>query len=130
MESKSILEILKNFEKDNTYKKILINGRWGIGKSFYTNQYIEGKNNAIYISLFGKENIEVIQEEIAKELFKKANSKKKFWKKGKELAKKIKGSISYKGISIKSPEIKAKSVIEEYCSILKEKVKKLELKIY
>ena len=25
MESKSILEILKNFEKDNTYKKILIN---------------------------------------------------------------------------------------------------------
>ncbi|MBD8922813.1 hypothetical protein EGR52_11900 [bacterium] len=120
MESKSILEIFKNFEKDNTYKKILINGRWGIGKSFYTNQYIEGKNNAIYISLFGKENIEVIQEEIAKELFKKANSKKKFWKKGKELAKKIKGSISYKGISIKSPEIKAKSVIEEYCSILKE----------
>lgn len=120
MESKSILEIFKNFEKDNTYKKILINGRWGIGKSFYTNQYIEGKNNAIYISLFGKENIEVIQEEIAKELFKKANSKKKFWKKGKELAKKIKGSVSYKGISIKSPEIKAKSVIEEYCSILKE----------
>lgn len=81
MESKSILEILKNFEKDNTYKKILINGRWGIGKSFYTNQYIESKNNAIYISLFGKDNIEVIQEEIAKELFKKANSKLKFWKK-------------------------------------------------
>lgn len=71
--------------------------------------------------MFGKENIEVIQEEIAKELFKKANSKQKFWKKGKELAKKIKGSISYKGISIKSPEIKAKSVIEEYCSILKRK---------
>ena len=70
--------------------------------------------------MFGKENIEVIQEEIAKELFKKANSKQKFWKKGNELAKKIKGSISYKGISIKSPEIKAKSVIEEYCSILKE----------
>lgn len=120
MESKSILEILKNFEKDNTYKKILINGRWGIGKSFYTNQYIESKNNAIYISLFGKDNIELIQEEIAKELFKKANSKLKFWKKGKELAKKISGSISYNGISINSPEIKSKSVIEEYYSILKE----------
>lgn len=34
MESKSILEIFKNFEKDNTYKKILINGRWGNRKKF------------------------------------------------------------------------------------------------
>lgn len=120
MESRSILKILKNFEKDNTYKKIFINGRWGIGKSFYTNKYIENKNNAIYISLFGKDNIEIIQEEIAKELFKKANSKLKFLKKGKELAKKVSGSISYNGISINSPEIKSKSVIEEYYSILKE----------
>ena len=120
MESKNILDILESFEKDNTYKKIFINGKWGIGKSFYTNQYIKNKNNAIYISLFGKDTIEVIQEEIAKELFKKANSKLKFWKKGKELAKKISGSISYNGISINSPEIKSKSVIEEYYSILKE----------
>ena len=120
MESKSILKILKNFEKDNTYKKIFINGRWGIGKSFYTTKYIENKNNAIYISLFGKDNIEIIQEEIAKELFKKANSKLKFLKKGKELARKVSGSISYNGISINSPEIKSKSVIEEYYSILKD----------
>lgn len=121
MESKDIMEILNNFEKENTYKKIFINGKWGIGKSFYTNKYIENKNNAIYISLFGKDNIEVIQEEIAKELFKKINSKLKFLKKGKELAKKVSGSISYKGISINSPEIKSKSVIEEYYSILNEK---------
>ena len=120
MESKGILRILKDFEDNETYKKIFINGKWGIGKSFYTNQYIKNKNNAIYISLFGKENIEIIQEDIAKELLKKTKSKRKYLKKGKKLIKKISGSISYNGISINSPEVKTKSFIEEYYSILNE----------
>lgn len=120
MESKDILKILKDFENNNTYKKIFINGKWGIGKSFYTNKYIKNTQNSIYISLFGKDSIEIIQEEIAKELFKIINSKRKFFKKGKELVKKISGSISCYGISINSPEIKTKSFIEEYHSILNE----------
>ena len=119
MESKEILEILKSFEENDTYKKIFINGRWGIGKSFYTNQYICEKENAVYVSLFGKNKIETIQEEITKELFKKINSSKKFIKKGKELAKKITGSISCYGISINTPQMNSKSFIEEYSTILK-----------
>lgn len=118
MESKDILNILKDFEENSTYKKIFINGKWGIGKSYYTNEYIKNRQNSIYISLFGKDSIEIIQEEIAKELFKIINSKRKFLKKGKELVKKISGSISCYGISINSPNIKAKSFIEEYHSIL------------
>lgn len=121
MESKDILNILKEFESNNTYKKIFINGKWGIGKSFYTTEYIKYAPNSIYISLFGKDSIEILQSEIAKELFKIINSKRKFLKKGKELVKKISGSISCYGISINSPEIKTKSFIEEYHSILNEK---------
>ncbi len=121
MESKDILNILKEFESNNTYKKIFINGKWGIGKSFYTTEYIKYAPNSIYISLFGKDSIEILQSEIAKELFKIINSKRKFIKKGKELVKKISGSISCYGISINSPEIKTKSFIEEYHSILNEK---------
>lgn len=120
MESNNILQILKDFENNMTYKKIFINGKWGIGKSFYTNQYIKNKENAVYISLFGKDKIDIIQEEIAKELLKKTNSKQKYWIKGKKLAKKISGSVSFNGISINSPEVKAKSFIEEYHSILTE----------
>lgn len=118
MESKDILNILKDFESNNTYKKIFINGKWGIGKSYYTSEYVENKQNSIYISLFGKNSIEIIEEEIAKELFKIINSKQKFFKKGKELVKKISGTISCYGISINSPNVKAKTFIEEYHSIL------------
>ena len=84
MESNNILQILKDFENNMTYKKIFINGKWGIGKSFYTNQYIKNKENAVYISLFGKDKMDIIQEEIAKELLKKTLDK------GKEVSKKNK----------------------------------------
>ena len=120
MESKDILYILKDLENNNAYKKIFINGKWGIGKSFYTNEYIKNKKDTIYISLFGKDNIEAIQEEISKELFKIINLKKKILKKFKETIKNLNASISYFGISINSPEIKTKSFIEEYSSILEE----------
>lgn len=120
MESRDILKVLENFEKDSTYKKIFINGRWGIGKSFYTNQHIENKDNTVYVSLFEKDRIDIIQEEITKELLKKTNSKKKYLIEGRKLAKRISGSISFNGISINSPEVKTKSFIEEYHSILNE----------
>lgn len=118
MESKDILNILKDFEKNHIYNKIFINGKWGIGKSYYTNEYIKRTPNSIYISLFGKDSIESIEEEISKELFKITNLKHKFLGRGKEFAKKISGSISCYGITINSPNIKAKSFIEEYHYIL------------
>ena len=74
MESKQIKEILKQLNGNNAYKKIFINGAWGIGKSYYTNEYIkENKESIIYISLFGKASFESILDSLSNELLKKLN---------------------------------------------------------
>ena len=74
MESKEIMNILKHFNENNTYKKIFINGPWGIGKSYYTNEYRNKcGNNIVYISLFGKTNFDSIIEALNNELIKKLN---------------------------------------------------------
>lgn len=89
MESKEIKKILKQFNKTNTYKKIFINGTWGIGKSYYTNEYVnENKNNIVYISLFGKSSYEAIENAIAKELMNKLDKIGKLKKNAKQIAKK------------------------------------------
>ena len=55
MHANKILTILKELETSDNYKKIFINGAWGIGKSYYANNYIEeNQRNIIYITLFGK----------------------------------------------------------------------------
>lgn len=118
MESKDILKILENFNDDKAYKKIFINGKWGIGKSFYANKFKQDKNNIIYTSLFGKDSLAIIEEDIAKELLKKINSVEKYKKIGKKVIKNVAGSVSFNGFSIKTPEIESKSFIEEYYKIL------------
>ncbi len=40
------------------YKNILINGDWGIGKTYFIKEYLKDKNNTIYIQLFGIDSIE------------------------------------------------------------------------
>lgn len=42
----------------NVYKNILINGNWGIGKSYFVKEYLKDKKNTIYIQLFGIDSIE------------------------------------------------------------------------
>lgn len=119
MESKKIKDILKQFEENDTYKKIFINGPWGIGKSYYTEEYIkEHPKNIVYISLFGKNSYESIEDAIAMELMKKLNKMKKATKKLKEFANKFKGPISYNGISLSSPDIEKKSLFQNYSKLL------------
>lgn len=122
MESKKIKDILKQFEKKETYKKIFINGSWGIGKSYYTEEYQkENPSSIIYVSLFGKNSYEAIEDAIAIELMNKLSKLEKLPRKLSELAKKISGTFSYKGISISSPSIQKKNLFKNYSKLLEEK---------
>lgn len=53
------------------YKKILINGDWGIGKTKYINDFMAVNNNVYYISLFGKKSIDVLLQELYYEIVSK-----------------------------------------------------------
>ena len=59
-------EIVSILEEDFNlyYKTVLISGNWGVGKTYYVKQFLEGKTNSIYISLFGKNNIDDIKMDI------------------------------------------------------------------
>lgn len=121
MESKDILEILNEFKDKDTYKKILINGKFGMGKSLYASQFLKNNENSIYISLFGKENLHEIENEIAHELLKKLGSKEKYIKAINKSLKNLSGSVSFLGVTINSPNIIQKSFIDEFNSVLEEK---------
>jgi chromosomal replication initiation ATPase DnaA len=70
MKPESIPEILKKFE-DNTDRAIMIDGRWGIGKTYQLLAHISGqsrkekrKKKYVYVSMFGKETIDDIHTEL------------------------------------------------------------------
>ena len=122
MQANKITTILKELETSAIYKKLFINGAWGIGKSYYANTYIEeNQDNIIYITLFGKTTFESIETDIAKQMINKLSLFKKNKKKLKNFSKKITGSLSYNGISINTPENQKKSVISQYSSLLESK---------
>ena len=121
MESKQIIDILSQFSTTNTYKKVFINGAWGIGKSYYTNEYIkQNSSNIVYISLFGKNSFEMIENSIAKELMNKLNKVDKFKTKAEDFVKKLEGSISFNGFSLSTPNYNSKTLIEKFSTLLEE----------
>lgn len=84
MKPERIPSILKAFE-NNADRAILINGRWGVGKTYQLLAHISGQSKKekkekkyVYVSMFGKETI----DDIHTELFAKINT-------GKHVAKKI-----------------------------------------
>lgn len=111
MNANEIVEILnENFNR--YYKTVLISGNWGVGKTYYVKQFLEGKINSIYISLFGKNNIDDIKMDIYSEL-NKNNIKAKGWK----IRKKLEGlQIGIDIFSITLPQMKLniEKVIEKY----------------
>ena len=122
MESKQIKNIFEQFDKTNTYKKIFINGAWGIGKSYYTNEYVkENFSNIVYISLFGKNSYEAIENAITTELMNKMDKIDKLKKRAKKIAKGIDSTISLLGVSISVPSYGRKTLIEEFSNLLDEK---------
>ena len=122
LESSAILEILNQLDNDNTYKKIFINGPWGIGKSYYVNKYIKEHNeNFIYITLFGKTSFDSIENSVARELFKKLSSLNKKKIILHKFVKNVKASFSICGFTINSPELSRKGLISEYSTLLESK---------
>lgn len=77
LKSKDLEKNIENFV-DGNYRSILIDGPWGCGKTYIINKFLKYKKrkNIIYVSLFGKENI----DEIHTEIYKKIHSKR-FWMK-------------------------------------------------
>ncbi|MGB6129066.1 MAG: hypothetical protein WBG30_09970 [Psychrilyobacter sp.] len=73
MDSKELIGKLNLLYKDfNTNKKqyrILIDGKWGIGKSFTINELFKNKrNNQYFISLFGLKSLESLEKLIIKKV--------------------------------------------------------------
>ncbi|MFA1710251.1 hypothetical protein ACDX66_00880 [Peribacillus frigoritolerans] len=75
MNQSQLVKILKiKLLSDNTgLQRLLINGKWGIGKSFLWNEFKEiaqqKKLKTIYISLFGIDSIESLKKNIKMEYF-------------------------------------------------------------
>lgn len=71
----TIDELEKRLENEfpNVYKCVLINGDWGIGKTYFLRKKFLKDKDYIYISLFGANSIETIKTEIYSKLDKICN---------------------------------------------------------
>lgn len=74
MNHKKISETLdKIFEDNNDTVSILIDGSWGIGKTYTLQNWLEKKKDRfkiIYVSVFGKDSIKDIEKEIVSKILK------------------------------------------------------------
>ncbi|WP_059043982.1 P-loop NTPase fold protein [Paenibacillus rubinfantis] len=104
MKANEIPNILNQF-KDSTYKKILINGNWGIGKTKYITDTLENYENSCYVSLFGKKDVNSIIQEIYFRIIEKAprGNIKKFMNTIREKMGKF--DVSVYGVSLSIPVI-------------------------
>lgn len=116
------------------YQKILFNGPWGVGKTKHILDSVKNNKNIYYISLFGKNNINVFYEELYYVLL---SNTKIIWKKTLKLLKNI--SFSHSGFNISLPyindvlktiqqELKGKSDITIIIDDLERKSDSLEIK--
>lgn len=69
MNYKKAVETIENILEDSNGEKvcILIDGQWGIGKTYTINRFIENSKESIsfkYVSLFGKEDLKDIEKDI------------------------------------------------------------------
>ncbi|MCA1011465.1 KAP family NTPase [Halobacillus halophilus] len=94
MKANEIVDALETLKKSD-YKKLLIDGPWGIGKTKNVKDYITNTSNTCYVSLFGKKEIESILKEIYYRIIENSpqgNVKKHF--------RKLKGSLGNIDISV------------------------------
>ena len=66
MNADYVEKIIRNIdEKFYTYKCILVDGTWGIGKSYMVRKALEDKKDrTCFVSLFGMDNVQQIYHEI------------------------------------------------------------------
>jgi len=62
MRANEIVKILNRFSASR-YNKILIDGQWGIGKTKFVDNFSDIHSDTCCISLFGKKDIESVNEE-------------------------------------------------------------------
>ena len=115
MESKDIYKILDQLYSKNNYKKIFINGPWGVGKSYYTNKYYKDnlEKNIIYISLFGKTSIDDIKDEVNKQIIAKGNLISQLLDKGKRKLHKVE-SLNISVVSLNVSDFGKKFLLDKY----------------
>lgn len=74
MDKSVISERLKGLLKRDTALCIVINGKWGVGKTYFWTKFVDqelSSKNVAYISLFGQESTEKIRQQIILQISKK-----------------------------------------------------------
>lgn len=103
MIANQIEEVLNQLSESN-YDRVIFDGQWGIGKTKHVKDFIKSNTlNTCYVSLFGKNSVKDIVEEIYFKLIQEgANGKFKEYLN--KTANKLKGvNFSYLGISLSIP---------------------------
>ncbi|MBU8757310.1 KAP family NTPase [Priestia megaterium] len=104
MKANQIIKVLQQL-KNSSYKSVLIDGNWGIGKTKYVMEFKQEYSNSCYISLFGKKDISIVLQELYFCIIKDEPSGKlkKSYRYVSEKLNNIK--LSYHGLSISIPLI-------------------------
>lgn len=99
MKISQIKDVVDNLCKNDKISTILINGSWGVGKTYATTKALQNIKGykSLYSSLFGKTSIDEINTELYSRL---NNSKEKILNTVSKVVSLIGTSISYHGIGI------------------------------
>lgn len=118
MKANEIVKILKRFSASR-YNKILIDGQWGIGKTKFVNNFFDIHPDTCYISLFGKKDIESVNEEIYLKLM-EGSLKGGFKKQFNKVTGKLKNiNFSFNGFTLSIPLLR--NICEQLIGELKRK---------
>ena len=113
MKANEIIDIVNDYLKH--YNCILINGKWGIGKTHYLDKSLEEKDH-IYISLFGKNSLDEVKNEIYSNFINNNFNNRKFNKMRSGVSKvysAIQSNISINGIIVSGSLPKTSNKVEK-----------------
>lgn len=73
MKTSDVIEILRNFSHNLNYRAILIDGKWGIGKTYEFKKYFDSlkkkdKRRIYYFTIFGTETIDELNTSIFRKI--------------------------------------------------------------
>ncbi|MEY9868366.1 hypothetical protein ABIE66_003745 [Peribacillus sp. B2I2] len=104
MKANEIVTVLNHFNWSK-YRRVLIDGTWGIGKTRYVSEFEKDQSHVSYVSLFGKKDIDSIIQEIYFQIIEKAplGMYKKSYRVLREKFKNV--TFRYQGFTISVPLI-------------------------
>lgn len=118
MRANEIVKILNRFSASR-YNKILIDGQWGIGKTKFVDNFSDIHSDTCCISLFGKKDIESVNEEIYLKLM-EGSLKGGFKKQFNKVTGKLKNiNFSFNGFTLSIPLLR--NICEQLIGELKRK---------